>query len=272
MAEELYYLSRGDRDLLIALKEDLATRRKEALRHPTRDLPQAPEVYVARAPAGGIPALSVIGTGTGDEPGHALCDVYRIAQSFGAGTGTADDGPPKMVRVNPLQRYVYNFTTADIAAHSWLVLVRDKFGLWIVSNNGGGDDSANVWRMVKPTSQTTVVSGLYPAYVQGWNSTSHAYYDETRCLIKLASGETVVKNERYEGEPLSTYNVGTGTGTATTELRIYGVDGNELECAPGECDDSGNIVSYDLLYHRAPFKIVRGWRTSACMGTGTGTG
>lgn len=271
MADEAYYLGREDREKFLALWRDYTSRRAPQPRHPDRKLPQTPEVYVARTPPGGIPALDAQGTGTSDDdsPGSATCDLYRIVQDFGAGTGTADDGPPSL-RPTGRTKLVYNLSEAAVDGDAWVLVVRDKFGNWVASGGAGGDDHR--WRMVRPTSENRDSDGYYPAYVQDWTGTAYANGDP--CLIKLASGETLISGQLYEGEPLSVFQeAGTGTADPDDGLRIYGVCGNTTECAPDTCDpDTGDVTSWALLYHRAPFKIVRGYSESTCDDSGTGTG
>ena len=68
---------------------------------------QAPDVYVALVPRGGIPALKVGGAGTGsgsfgpgDSPGYAWCDIYQIIKAKNAGSGTpAIDEPHTLAQV-----------------------------------------------------------------------------------------------------------------------------------------------------------------------------
>lgn len=265
MAEEVYYLNRFDREKLKALWADFTTRKPESKGHTKSELPQAPDVYIARSPTGGVPALDQVGTGTStdDAPGSADCYVYQIIHP----PGTGDD--PYLLRVGQVSKTVYNIGNGDIEGDSWFLVIRDKFGKWIaaVGDNGG----RGVWRFVKPSTENVGSNGLYHGYVQDW--TGSGYIDGDRCWIYLAAGETVVEGERYEGEPLSFIDGGEGTGTAHETRRIYGIAGNEIECAPDECDENGTVISWARLYHRAPFKIVSGFSSSACAeGTGTGTG
>lgn len=108
----------------------------------------APEIYLARTPAGGIPALDegTTGTGTGtgtgtnnptsdDIPGAALCDIYRVVNS-----GTS------IIKVFTLKALVFNVCTFAVPEYTWITVYRDKFGTWFVPSNGGvagtiGEDS-----------------------------------------------------------------------------------------------------------------------------------
>lgn len=88
----------------------------------TEDWP-APEMYIARAPVGGIPALVRNDTGTliadltDDVPGSAVCQVYRLEEG-------------EVVQVSDLKKTVYNLLPVAIPARAWLTIMRDKFGDW----------------------------------------------------------------------------------------------------------------------------------------------
>lgn len=87
----------------------------------------APEVYLAKAPEGGIPgsnASTGTGTGTGDLFNFADCQLYR--------TYLGDDGNQKAQQVASFTRRVYNLFEADVPEGQWCLVVRDKFGTWWV--------------------------------------------------------------------------------------------------------------------------------------------
>jgi hypothetical protein len=83
-----------------------------------------PEVFIAKSPAGGIPAR------VGNTPGTALCDLYEARQdSFGstARTLTALTLP----NGDANQRQVDNLSTTAIEGSAYIAIVRDKFGCWV---------------------------------------------------------------------------------------------------------------------------------------------
>lgn len=90
----------------------------------------APEVYVARVPAGGVPAVDegYTGTGTGtgslaaDSPGSASCAVYKVVVDS---TGAAN-----LIRVAGLDKTIYNLSNQVVLGQSWALVARDKFGYW----------------------------------------------------------------------------------------------------------------------------------------------
>lgn len=98
----------------------------------------SPELYVARTPVGGIPALTGAGvnthsaTGTGetaeidigsrDNPGVAICDIFK--------RGIGEDGSLLMLECGFSVEVVNLFD--KIPGNDWAVVARDKFGTWYV--------------------------------------------------------------------------------------------------------------------------------------------
>lgn len=90
------------------------------------------EVYIARSPVGGIPALQSMGsTGIGDIPGSALCTVFKTSQSADL---TQD--------VTGYQHTVYNLATTVIPGDTWLIIVRDKYGKWYALQSMTSEEGA----------------------------------------------------------------------------------------------------------------------------------
>lgn len=91
---------------------------------------QAPEVYVAKTPSGGIPAIASgdAGTGTGgyDEPGSATCEIYCIDET---------DNTPDLRDID-LEQIVYNVSSTAVSGDTYVFVARDKFGHWIVTQMG----------------------------------------------------------------------------------------------------------------------------------------
>ncbi len=100
---------------------------------------QTPETYVVLTPVGGIPALDYgsggTGTGTmpgsGDAPGYAACDVYRILYEEG-------DSTYRLRPVSDLAVPVFNVGTSDVAGETWALAHREKFGEFVVGGSGTG--------------------------------------------------------------------------------------------------------------------------------------
>lgn len=97
----------------------------------TQDRPQgSPEVYIAKVPSDGIPALTLVGeagtAGGNDQPGQADCDIYRIDISV---------DPPELIGVDGLNKTVYNVYQNDIV-EPYVVIARSKFGRWLALPSG----------------------------------------------------------------------------------------------------------------------------------------
>lgn len=114
------------------------------------ELGTAPEVYIARTPSGGIPALSTgawtMGSGTGtvvqdDVPGSATeCWIFCIESGV-------------LVPLH-VKQTVYNLSLNDVEGDLWIPVVRDKFGSWLVAAGGtggsGGGSSPSLGGCVGP--------------------------------------------------------------------------------------------------------------------------
>lgn len=81
---------------------------------------QAPEVYAALAPAGGIPAR------VGTTPGSADCEIYQVSGGV-------------LKAVYEFAQTVYNINTTSVTGATYLAVTRDKYGTWLAGPGGGGD-------------------------------------------------------------------------------------------------------------------------------------
>lgn len=84
---------------------------------------QAPEVYLVYTGADGIPALDEVTTGTeyaDDVPGYASCAPF-----------TFDPVDNTAYRLSNLFIDVYNFSTRAVPGDSWVVVAREKGGVWV---------------------------------------------------------------------------------------------------------------------------------------------
>jgi len=139
MAKKLYALTEKERAEILALIEEDKRKVRRIRSILPADDNSVPEVYIARTPVNGIPALvEAPGTGTGSEledlPGFAECDIYRIVASEDFGTGTSTDDY-KLVPVPHLSRRVFNLSTGAVQGERWVPVVRDKWGSWLVFVN-----------------------------------------------------------------------------------------------------------------------------------------
>lgn len=128
MAKKLTVLTPDDADVLRELVRDWRGRKRSQVRSPggLDDFP-APECYVAKTPAGGIPGLDDntggTGTGTGVHPGAADCQIWRIVDPA--------SNDPWMEDVTGTERRVYNVSDSPIYGNVWIPVERDKMGFWL---------------------------------------------------------------------------------------------------------------------------------------------
>lgn len=119
-----------------------------------------PEVYVAKTPAGGIPAAS------GTRPGYADCDVYRMMLLHetltGTGTGTSfDDFGYNLEAVYGFSQRVHNLSTTAVAGASYVLIEREKFGFWFAVNPpsaAGGTGITSINGVTSAAQTLTVTS------------------------------------------------------------------------------------------------------------------
>ncbi len=165
---------------------------------------QSPEIYIARVPTGGIPALSEgpgtgSGSGTGpleiadDIPGEAECNIYRLL--------TNDAGVPRLEGIDGLTRIVYNLCTVDIDEYQWVLVVKDKFGSWFVINPPNNvSDRTVVARIIEaPGTGTSVIDSdlYYPATISTWDALTETWTDSSNIFVHASNNEDLVVNKRY---------------------------------------------------------------------------
>ena len=117
------------------------------------DLRTAPEVYVARAPAGGIPTLYELyitgtgsGTGTHYLPGFTQCDIYQLDEG---------DYGMELVAVEDESQRVFNITACKVEEDTWIVVERDKFGTWLAVDTCGASKKTTSTTSTSSTSSTS---------------------------------------------------------------------------------------------------------------------
>lgn len=88
---------------------------------------QASQCYVAYAPEG-IPALS------NNIPGNEYCTIWEITDDV---SGTTN---PVLLQIGNSENTerVFNLSGTAIEANSWIPIIRDKFGRWLVAGGAGG--------------------------------------------------------------------------------------------------------------------------------------
>jgi hypothetical protein len=125
-----YLLSEADRNALKSLLDNYQAiiALTEKVSEEGSDTPQAPDVYVAYTPSGGIPGRgrtgytgSASGTAYHQDLGSAECQVWT------------NDDRGTLVRVPGLTLTVYNLMDLAIPANSPILIHRSKFGKWYAS-------------------------------------------------------------------------------------------------------------------------------------------
>lgn len=102
-------------------------------RPPTPEFPQndqLPVVYIARTPSSGIPAYTLLETGTGNIPilNSAVCEIWRIP----------DDG--QLVQVQNFHKKVWSFYDFDIPGDTFVLVKHEGYGKWMAEWFDQGDD------------------------------------------------------------------------------------------------------------------------------------
>jgi len=138
------------------------TKRPNDLSQPD-ELPQAPDVYIAVAPAGGIAGYTTpAGTDSGSDVAdahYASCKLYRIRHT----SDTDVDVMP--IGVN---RDVWNLSTTAIAAGTIFLAIRDKPGKWIATPVGGGSPIYRFARFTLPSALATTDASKAACTVDGY--------------------------------------------------------------------------------------------------------
>lgn len=189
--EEAYYLTAEERDRILdyfqKIDSLLANPRPQS--SGVDDGHQAPDVYVAVTPDGGIPGLITgIGTGSAAGPGDSIsgveCDIYKI-------TG---DYPDNVIEpVEDTTRLVFNCGTDDVAGNRCCVVLKDKFGSWLVGGVSGGGVAplGNEMRLVTPTQDRGSIGGEGPDGIGSgtWPTVDTYYWDGNILTVTVDPNE-----------------------------------------------------------------------------------
>lgn len=154
-----YYLSPEEAADFLAMRQEFRTRRGNPQLRPAENpsTGPAPEVYVAKAPTGGIPPI------TGTTPGSAECDIYRLVDSGLEAVGAG------------VSRTVYNLSTFRF--NSWVTLTRDKYGKWFAQQSATGPCTTGV---TIPMTDIRCVNGTQ--YKDSWNT--YLSIDANGCIVQ----------------------------------------------------------------------------------------
>lgn len=150
-----------------------------------REEMSAAEVYVAKVPTGGIPAMA------SSVPGAAKCNIYRKMSSG---------------ELRPIDKaiLVHNLTASEVPEDSWAMVKRDKWGTWFVEYSSSAGVAAD--------AAYTIGQDTLPAYTitadNVWQDTGHT----------ITIPETGKYLLRYES--LFRLKVTGGTGGSWVGLRV----------------------------------------------------
>lgn len=149
--QKIIALTEADKLVLQNLIDSARRGQKNTTQRPTFDVDElgTPEIYIARSPSGGIPALKLECPPNPpppdppcftivDEPGFAECSIYRILwnqktprRSTGGGLTRVTISKPELFPVTGLSRRVYNLSLRAIPGNIWMIVLRDKWGNWL---------------------------------------------------------------------------------------------------------------------------------------------
>lgn len=235
--KEIFGLTRADRDLLDELHRRFGTLRENApsARLPidiTDEPPQAPEVYIALVPSGGIPACEgVTGTGgpsflAGDVPGYADCGIYRLVNG--------------VIYYTRQTKKVYNLS-GDVITQQWITVKRDKFGQWFADTGGGGNTNCEtrneVWMIAMSTgieggtfSVTFEVNSVEDTVIVPADSTAAEVKTAFADHSQLAESDLNTSGGPLPGSAVKVEFIGTQAGTP---IPLTSFSGSDLSNLPG---------------------------------------
>ena len=213
-------------------------------------LGETPEVFIAKTPADGIYRYDdgdETGTGSGSAfiPGSAECTIYRLL------TWT---NPVEFEEQEGRTETVYNLSTKDVPGDTYILIVKDKWGVWVAS---GLVDQLTEDELDEPGTGTgTAVTGGY---------CDLAILRQTDCvLVDTPEQGTFLleySNGTWSSADVYDYTVGAGVFEFWYEAgRLHlSLDGAELLNCGNGCFSGGPLTGH-------------GAQVEGSTGTGTGTG
>jgi hypothetical protein len=128
------------------------------------------DIFVGKAPSGGIPALS------GLVPGSAQIDLYKLISGSLHPTGMS-------------KQKVHNLSSNAITGDSWVEAKRDKFGTWVATPTAVGGSAESQWKSPACRVATTVAGTLATSYEAGDIVDGVTLVAGDRILIKNLSSQ-----------------------------------------------------------------------------------
>lgn len=251
MSDTRHYLTDADVELLQEMIRLHQNKRHNPALRPFDEEPnlQPPEVYVALAPMGGIPALT--GAGTDIDATATICEIYKLSAVSGPGT---DPGFP-LVDAGFTQP-VYNLFNA-VPANSWVLVEKDKYGTWWVSTSAGGGSSsttpAQPFQSVQFNNADTF--GGSGTFLYDTRSSTLLLSDDYSGIEELGRIPTFLYNQRLV--------ISAGQQNSTTGLQ----EGVLVEC----CATSGGGLQ-GLLVSSGTVPNTNNYKVSLCNSGSTGDG
>lgn len=206
----------------------------------------APEVYVARSPADGIVGLSEqAGTAFVDLPGSATCTVYRIVVSGGV---------KELRPVTGLTRTIHNLSTIGVVGDSWILVARDKFGIWWVAEEPGTTPGHFILCVNTTPDADGYFDATYMVKIAGGSllDTGAAVY-----LREANSAPLLLLNEVYHAHITGSWNGRT----------VFMTGDFNLICEEGRTDDTGTGEGELTRTNRLRFYPRDDWEITRPTGT-----
>lgn len=147
--------------------------------------PTAPEVYVAIIPDGGMPAR------LGTIPGSAECTIYRFDQSV----------DPAQLQALDFTKRVYNVFTSEIAAGEYVIVGREKFGVWVVQITSSAD--------VTTAGHTTEECGCPISQTARFYVSGGSISQSQSGLVEVTDSGDPTGSSQYPQSPLITHGAPT---------------------------------------------------------------
>lgn len=210
-----YILSEADVILLREMAQERRRQVAQTLRpHEPNDDPTARTIYIARTPAGGIPALTeATGLSTLDKPGWASCDIYRRV-------GDGDDAA--LHQVGTLAKIVYNLSHERIGGNRWVSVARDEYGTWHVTGGGPSPFPSST----DTGTGTGAIEDFPPVYDDTGTGTNHTLTGGPGGVYYPCATVPLIETDVFcEPARVSILHAGggLGTGTGTDTDNISGV-------------------------------------------------
>lgn len=166
-----YILSQKDLDILKDVVQSVRNRRVNMTNRygPYSDNGPSTDIYVALTPDEGISRLETVfngpgeNHGDGDKPGYADCTIVQLVETSGEFSLETIEGKTERI---------YNLSDAKIPGNIWILVAKDKYGRWYVTEN-----THTNMRWVRVTD-TTISTYGYLGILLEYDSSNLTFEDE----------------------------------------------------------------------------------------------